>query len=357
MIGFLKIAMEHFVLTRGYLIGEIVDDLAALGNQVKMRNAIHMFDMTVVAENFFKDVLNILLDAKFKNLNDERSNEPGLDLGEDTKRIGIQITSSASTQKVNKTLENITTVQGGKFDKFYVLGMNKRQQSYSIDPKLGTKYSFTEDNIWDLDTLARKAMDLEFDELKRLYDLVRSNTTKLKIDLEIPDENGNYTTSGYDLWEKRLAPKLGDGTAFMKYYEDVIGEASVDLAGIQKGLKELGDKLTRLPRITREFLATLYERREERESKRFRGEGWSHLLLDKVKREYGGGDLDGEFAILEDAGFLAIDGEDPDYYGPPMVGITLPLELEELAYSFVAFVEEKQLSYRRVIGSNDLSAF
>lgn len=343
------------MLTRGYFIGEIVDDLANLGGQVRMRNALHMFDLTVATENFFRDFLNIALGATFKNLNAERSNEPGLDLGDDSKAIGIQVTSSATTAKVNHTLEKITADQASKYKKLIVLGLNKRQQTYTIDPALATRYSFTEDDIWDLDTLARKALDLQVDDLQALYNLVRSNSARLKIELEEPDDNGNYPTSGYDMWERRAKPKVGDGAVFSRFVEEQGGDTP-DLESIQKALKRLGKELSRLPRLTREFLAMLYERRERGKSRRF-SDGWAHLLLSKVQREYRGDDLDGELDILRHAGFLELNGEDKYELGAPEIGITIPTKADDLKLDFVSFVEERKLGFRNVIGGVDLSAF
>lgn len=343
------------MLTRGYFIGEIVDDLATLGAQVKMRNAIHMFDLTVAAENFFKDVLDILLDANFKNLNTERSNEPGLDLGDENKKIGIQVTSSASTGKVNHTLEKITADQAGRYEKIVVLGMNPRQRTYSIDPALAAKYQFTSDDIWDLDTVARKAFDLPIDRLQNLYNYVRSSSARLKIELEVPDENGKFPTSGYDMWEERAKPKIGDGKAFCSFVVE-LGADAPDIKEVQKALKTLGADLSRLPRLTREFLTMLYERRERGKSGRY-GDGWGHLLLSKVEREYRGDDLKGELDILKHANFLEVNGEDEYECGPPEIGVRIPTELEDLELEFARFVEEKGLGFKNVIGSVDLSAF
>jgi hypothetical protein len=340
------------MLTRGYFFGEIVDDLANLGGQVRMRNALNLFDLTVATENFFRDFLNIVIGASLQNLNAERSNQPGLDLGDESQAIGIQVTSSATTTKVNSTLEKITAQQASKYKKIVVLGLNKRQQTYALDPTLAEKYKFTADDIWDLDSIARKAFDLKIDELQALYNLVKSNSARIKIELEVPDENGNYLTSGFDMWELRTKQKIGDGSAFMK--KCVVESTQLD--EIQKGLRKLGADLSRLPRITREFLAMLYERREQGKSRRFE-DGWSHLLLSKVKREYRGDDLKGELDILSHAGFLEINGEDEYDLGPPEIGIRIPTKSHELEMEFVSFVEENKLGFRNVIGNVDLSAF
>lgn len=236
-----------------------------------------------------------------------------------------------------------------------MLGLNKRQQTYAIDQSLAMKYSFTTDDIWDLDTLARKAIDLQIDDLQALFNLVRTNSARVKIELEVPDENGKYPTSGYEMWEQRVKPKVGDGAAFSRFIAERSGGAP-DSQKIQEALNKLGKDLARLPRLTREFLAMLFDRRERGQSRRF-GEGWEHLLLSKVKREYRGDDLEGELEILRHAGFLEVNGEDKYELGAPEIGITIPTRSDDLKIDFVSFVDETKLGFRNVIGSVNLSAF
>lgn len=52
------------MITRGHYIGEIVDELSAISEQVKLRNKLGMTDLTVIVENFFRDLLNATLDAQ-----------------------------------------------------------------------------------------------------------------------------------------------------------------------------------------------------------------------------------------------------------------------------------------------------
>jgi hypothetical protein len=342
------------VLTRGYLVGEIIDELARLGDQVRMRNAVQLYDLTVVAENYFRDFLNILMEANFQNLNMERSNEPGIDLGDEAKKIGVQVTSTANSQKVNKTLTNLTSEQVARYGKFIVLGMNSRQSQYTIDSELAVKYEFDKDHdIWDLNTLARMTIDLPLDRLTLLYEFVRANSARLKVELEVPDEHGVYATSGYDMWETITKPKIGDGVGFAAYIME-IGNYEIDATEVKEALLELGTKLSKLPRMTREFLTMLCERREEGKGRYFTRDEWSYLLLSKVKRLYGGDDLKGELDILQHAGFVDVCCDESD---PPEIGITIPVDQKDLRINFLDFAKEKKLSLRNIIGSVDLSAY
>ncbi|MFB9037940.1 SMEK domain-containing protein [Xanthomonas arboricola] len=345
------------MITRGFYLGEIVDEFASIGAQVKVRNKIGLTDLSVFCENYFRDVLNGLLGTNLENLNTERSNEPALDLGDSAEGLAFQITSAANSEKVNSTLSGLTTGQKSRYTKFIVLSICGKQRKYRLNKKT-TALGFTEANIWDMDTLAHKVIDLELDKLAELHRIVRKNAAKVRVELEIPNDNGDYPTTGYDQWEARIVPTIGSGKAFAKFTADEGGVevGEVDHPEIAKGLRILGRELSRLPRISREFLVVLIERRESKSSTRFKHE-WLHLLYDKIKREFRGQDLDDELGILAHAGFVEVNGEDPFSDGPPEIGICLSKKSETLAIGFLGFVKAKGLDLRKVIGQGDLSAF
>lgn len=346
------------MITRGHYIGELIDEFAAIAAQVKMRNRLGLTDLTVYAENFFKEVLNILLGTSLSNLNAERSNEPGLDLGDEAAEIGVQVTSTATTAKVNSTLEKIACEQANSYKRIIVLVIGTKQSSYSLDVALSSKFKFTVKDIWDLDKLARLAINLGLEDLQRLHRLVRAEVARLKVELEVPDQEGKYPTSDYDNWEGKIKPKVGDGRAFREFlnseYQIVLSKK--DAEQLTVALSKLGRRLSNLPRVTREFLVMLLERREWGKSQRF-ADGAIHLLYPKVQRQYRGSDLDGELGILEHAGFLKIEGYDPHDYGPPEIGVQITNDSEDLAAEFLNFVKNRNLSLRNVIGEVDLSQF
>jgi len=45
------------MLTRGHLIGQIVDDLAGIAAQAKQRARLHLFDIHTHVEDFAKEVM------------------------------------------------------------------------------------------------------------------------------------------------------------------------------------------------------------------------------------------------------------------------------------------------------------
>ena len=82
--------------TRGFFIGQLIDDLAAISHQVENRCLFGHTDLNRMLEDFFRDVLNLQLDINLQNLNEKRLNEPGLDLGDSLAKIAFQITSMST---------------------------------------------------------------------------------------------------------------------------------------------------------------------------------------------------------------------------------------------------------------------
>lgn len=344
-------------ISRGYYIGVIVDSFAAINEQIRMRNRLHLYDLTVHAENYFRDVLNILLKAQFVNFNEEKTNAPGLDLGCKKTKLGVQVTSSGDTAKVNETLKKITSAHLTDYKRFVVLVLGKKQGSYSIDPALAIRcHNFKEKDIWDLNTLSKKTVGLEIDDLRSLYEVIDKNTARLRVELEVPDEAGKFPTNDFDKWEPAPKPKMGDGKAFIEWTSSIGDKLDAkQKANIRGALTELASTLGKLPRVTREFYAMLHEKRANRRSKRTQTSHSSYILYDTAKRIYAG-DLAGELGILEHAGLLFIDGEDQYEQGPAAIVFDVSKE-EFLASGFVGFVEHNGLTFRDVIGKVDLSAF
>lgn len=209
------------MITRGYFIGQIIDELTAVSQQVKSRSGLQLFDLNRYLEDFFKDILNIVDGYKLINLNEERSNNPGLDLGDEAAKVGFQITSTKSSDKINKTLEKAVG-QIAKYPKIYVLILQDKQGSYSgLNTTLAGLFGFTaEEHILDTGDVLKKVLSLPIDRLQDLHDLVSKEVARVKIELEVPDKNGKYQTN-LDTFIEEIPRARFDGVA--KYYKYLNG--------------------------------------------------------------------------------------------------------------------------------------
>ncbi|WP_041232919.1 SMEK domain-containing protein [Cylindrospermum stagnale] len=119
------------MITRGYFIGEIIDELANIANQVDNRCKLGLIDLNKYLEDFFKEILNKILDISLENLNNERSNAPGLDLGDSLKGKAFQITSEKTSDKINHTLKTIVDNNIDQYKDIYVLIIGYKQKKYT----------------------------------------------------------------------------------------------------------------------------------------------------------------------------------------------------------------------------------
>lgn len=357
------------MLTSGYLIGQIIDEFSNLSEQAKLRNRLGLSDLSVYSENFFRDVLNIIKGFNLINTNEERANEPGVDLGDEVRKIAFQVTTTKTSDKVINTLRKITKDQRDKYDRFVVLIIGEKQQTYEavntalkdrIKSEISPDIIFDpESDIIDLTDLARKVIGLKFESIKDLHQLVRDQVSQVKVELQVPDQDGNYETSGYKLWEALPTPKIGEGLEFASWEiknhlnrepdGDEIEAARDAIAGLSK-------KLHRLPRITREFLAVLYER-SDFQNQRFRDR--RSLFLPTVQKTYP--DAQTELTLLEAENLIQID-TDPAPYDtegkiPPEIDLWMGVGHTGLQLGFHDFITENKLCFKRVIGELDFSEF
>lgn len=295
------------MLTRGYFIGEIVDALSDVSGQVSTRGKLGLTDLNKYLEDFIKTTLNHLWSLTLRNLNEERSNFPGLDLGDETSGWAFQVTAERTSGKVNETLAKLTQEQLDAFPTIKVLILGSKQGSYTLDPDQCARIGFKEEDIWDIHVLCKRCMDLPVDVLQTLYNHVRAELARVRIELEIPDENGRFQTNVADYIEAIPKPRMSDLSKFKAYLraeglDDLTGKGEADF-------KRVSENLAKLPRITREFLTMMIERRETEQR---RGSTWHgmEINVDRLDRISGYPDSEGEVRLLREYNF--IDLSDPD---------------------------------------------
>lgn len=346
------------MITRGHLIGEIVDGLTSISQQVSTRCQLGLTDLNHYLEDFFKEYLNEALSLSLVNLNDERSNEPGLDLGDEVSSVAFQVTSTKTAQKVNKTLK-ITSERKKQFQEINVLIIGKKQASYQLEQPLAKSLSFTKENIWDVDDLCRKTISLPLDRLQALYELVRSNLARVRIELEIPDEDGSFATSIDSYIEKIPTPQMSDFKKYHAYQKGCEEKFEHTAQEVNEHFRNFSRELAQLPRITREFYAFLLERRERDGNKTSSGSSLYENLwfnYNKLKRICRFPDLGDEIVLLEEHRFVNIE-EPTEHNESPYVRIFAPIQVAGFLYELVDFIEGKDVGFKKPIVFLDFSDF
>lgn len=86
-------------------IQRVVKFLATWVAEIRFFNAVDFYDINRVAENVAVRLLNLVFKLELKNLNEEKKNFPGVDLGDDSRKIAFQVTSENTPQKIKECLD------------------------------------------------------------------------------------------------------------------------------------------------------------------------------------------------------------------------------------------------------------
>jgi WD40 repeat protein len=179
---------------------------------IKFNNAIGFFDINKVAEGVALKILNEIYDYRLENLNYEKNNYLGIDLGDKTNKIGFQITSRKDARKIQESL--------GKFVKepieIYSNGIRFLILSQERKPQLVREKYQKICPGFDPERHILNADDL-IEEISRIYESDRDKFYRIKTLLEV--EIAGKVMRKENL--KLLRFSLLEGSK--KYYEALTG--------------------------------------------------------------------------------------------------------------------------------------
>lgn len=161
-------------MNREIYLKNIADNLALLSLQVEIRNEVSLFDINIIAEDFYPGLLNIILEKNFVNANNSVKNAAGIDLVDDTNRVSIQVTSDNSSDKIKHTIDEFIKHESyKKYDRLIVLILtNKKGYTTTFDTEGKFVFNKNED-IWDVKDLISMIRPLSIDRLRNINDFLQ----------------------------------------------------------------------------------------------------------------------------------------------------------------------------------------
>lgn len=162
------------MLKRKELIEFIGFQLARLKATVATLNAVHFFDLNVVAEDFFADLLNAVYGYSLVNLNHDNLNKAAIDLGDTSGRIAVQVTSQRSKAKIQETLDKFSEHGlADDYDALKIVIIGDRTGKYpTLTIPSGVAFSGSDDVI-AIDRLMKDIGGLDTETLTRIAALIR----------------------------------------------------------------------------------------------------------------------------------------------------------------------------------------
>lgn len=161
------------MLNREIYLNSIIESLSLLKNEVSLQNAINLYDINIVAEDFYAGLLNLICDYKLTNINNIIKNAQGIDLVDAENRVTIQVTSDNSSGKIKHTIDEFIDNNSHKiYDKLIILILTQKK-NYTTD--FDTQGLFTFDksqDIWDVEDLIKKIKKMDINKIKSIKDFL-----------------------------------------------------------------------------------------------------------------------------------------------------------------------------------------
>lgn len=209
-------------MIRKKYIDEITESLAVLQAKVGLSNANNFTDINIHSENFYRDFLNLLYGYQLENLNAEQQNTAGYDLGDESKRVAFQVTSTSGLKKTRDTVTAF--VKRGldkKYDRLIILNISKK--SKHREKKVGEKGGFsidTQKDIWDSSDILRDINNLGIEKLEKIHAFL-----KRQLSTQADNQNTQNTPLGSNAApsEDRLHIENQENTKLLKQIAGKLG--------------------------------------------------------------------------------------------------------------------------------------
>jgi hypothetical protein len=172
---------------------EVAHLMALYVEEARLLSAMSLTDISAASDMFLVELFRELFDLPgLRNVNSEKSNYPGIDLGDDSTGRAFQITADASLDKVLSTLEtSIRAEVHKKYPQIQVYVVTGKQRSYkqaSIDKTIGEALKFNaKKDILDSYDVVKAFKLLELDKAERVAAIVRKHV-KPKAEVSSDDD-------------------------------------------------------------------------------------------------------------------------------------------------------------------------
>ncbi|MEW4430532.1 SMEK domain-containing protein [Paenibacillus pabuli] len=156
--------------------------LAKLALEVELRNCISLFDINIIAEDFYKEFLKLVYGYNLINLNIIEKNMSAIDLADQVSRIAIQVTSDNSSTKIIDTIVKFNDKKlHTQYDRLIFLMLIKKKK-YTTTFDTSGLFSFSKDtDIIDHFDMMQHIKEKDTEDLKRISEFLdRELSVKVK---------------------------------------------------------------------------------------------------------------------------------------------------------------------------------
>lgn len=218
--------------------------LHAFAGAVKTLGKINLHDDNIHAEYFFRDFLNKLYGWNLVDANDERKNEPGIDLKDEERTLMVQVSATASVQKVKDSFAKASKVKYKAYRFYFLFLVGSASELRSKKFMVPDEFVFdARTDILDIDSLIARMMSEPFETKRELYELAQKHLAVLTQPRKDPQALSSVV--------KVLAEEMQGGDVSIGSVPFVIPEKIKlnRLDGIKKSISEHAEYTEMLKRI------------------------------------------------------------------------------------------------------------
>jgi len=166
-------------MNRDIYVAKIKTLLNILKNEIKDSGKLNLLDINVHAEDFYRDLLNLVYSWQLQNMNQWNQNAAGGDLWYDDVKIVIQVSSTSTKDKIQSSIDKLSAEQfaGYRFKFLRIDGdvIKLRKELYNthdivFEPSV---------DIIDISTLLKDIAHLDIDRLKKVCELCEKEIVPL----------------------------------------------------------------------------------------------------------------------------------------------------------------------------------
>ena len=183
--------------TKEIQIKQVYSLLGGWASEIKLNNYFGLNDINKFAEGFIASLMNLVFDYNLSNLNGDKLNYPGIDLGDTINKIAVQVTSRKDADKIRENLN--TFVAKGQKDtftdgiRFLILTVDDPKISFGSNPPTNIFSNFKEDeHIITLKNLSAKIdtiYDKDYEKFLKILNLLERElgSNRKKVEQEADD--------------------------------------------------------------------------------------------------------------------------------------------------------------------------
>ncbi|MCP4049896.1 MAG: SMEK domain-containing protein [bacterium] len=186
-------------------INLISRSLTYLKTEVSLRTSLNLTDICIHAENFYRDLLNLVYNLELKNSNYTQNNTAYIDLIDKSNKQAVQVTAQNDSAKINKSIKGFFDNSENQQFSLKILLIDKDAKEYTSDFSNEGKYKFDQTkDIIDIKGLIKhinnertKKIKLVADFLKDEISLTRNKTESNEVEtvmslLKFLSDDQNY---------------------------------------------------------------------------------------------------------------------------------------------------------------------